>query len=380
MLDRPSPAVDGLKRAERIAASIEAAILAGQFPLGERLGNEADLARQNGVSRWTMREAIAILEQAGSIVARRGGGGGLFVAAPPSELARNAIGTYFEFAHVPIAAINATRLALAGVAIDLAIQRLDAGQRADLAAMLLRSEAGGVAAVSAVAEARKLLREVSGNTALILFLAALSDIVLYSSWASALDDTTFVALIDRLTATNRQLVLAVLANRREAAIAAEAASLETVSELHAASSVSGNFRSVPNAAERAYALYPGSRPTKKAEAVAWAIRQRIADESLAPGDHLGSESSLMARHGAGRPVLREAVRILERLGVAAMQRGGASGLVVTSPDPARIIALARAYLARAGTSPAEREAVRRALDSRPPNPASKLLRAIAGDD
>ena len=52
---------------------------------GDRLGREEDLAREFGVSRPTLREALRVLSSAHLIRASKGPGGGIFVAATPEQ-------------------------------------------------------------------------------------------------------------------------------------------------------------------------------------------------------------------------------------------------------------------------------------------------------
>lgn len=63
---------------ERLAQSIRLGVLVG----GERLPPERELAETLGVSRVTLREAIAALRDAALVESRRGRGGGTFVVAP----------------------------------------------------------------------------------------------------------------------------------------------------------------------------------------------------------------------------------------------------------------------------------------------------------
>jgi hypothetical protein len=231
-----------------------------------------------------------------------------------------------------------------------------------------------------MAQAREKLRHLAHNRALDLFLAALADVGMHSCWMSGLDDDAFVALIDRLTFATRRYCLAVAAEQLESAMEAEAEGIVIADELYAASSVSGRFPSAANAFDRAYALYPSAHPAKKAERVAWALRQQICDERLEPGTVLGSEEALMRRHDVGRPVLREAIRVIERLGLAEMRRGGASGLTVIAPQPSHIIRLARDYLRRDGTSEEERREVASALEGiERDNPVARLMMAMVKD-
>jgi GntR family transcriptional regulator len=55
-------------------------IAAGELAPGERLGAERELAQRLGVSRSTVRGALADLERSGTIVRTRGRSGGIFVA------------------------------------------------------------------------------------------------------------------------------------------------------------------------------------------------------------------------------------------------------------------------------------------------------------
>jgi DNA-binding FadR family transcriptional regulator len=60
------------------------AIRLGVAPVGERLPPERDLATRLGVSRATVREALAALQRAGFVESRRGRYGGTFVRALPA--------------------------------------------------------------------------------------------------------------------------------------------------------------------------------------------------------------------------------------------------------------------------------------------------------
>lgn len=62
------------------------------------------------------------------------------------------------------------------------------------------------------------------------------------------------------------------------------------------------------------------------------IKREIIEQGWPVGEVLGSEDDLLARYGVGRPVLRQAVRLLEHQSVATMRRGPGGGLVVVEPD------------------------------------------------
>jgi DNA-binding FadR family transcriptional regulator len=64
---------------ELVLEQIRTAIILGRFKPGEALPPERQLAEFMGVSRMTVREAVAVLAGEGILDVRRGRGGGLFV-------------------------------------------------------------------------------------------------------------------------------------------------------------------------------------------------------------------------------------------------------------------------------------------------------------
>jgi GntR family transcriptional regulator, transcriptional repressor for pyruvate dehydrogenase complex len=75
---------------EEAAEQIAEKVRAGALRVGEKLPGERTLAAQMEISRPTLREAIAVLVEAGLLTVRRGPGGGMFVATEvvPVELVR----------------------------------------------------------------------------------------------------------------------------------------------------------------------------------------------------------------------------------------------------------------------------------------------------
>ena len=75
------------KLAEQTALAVRNDIAANGWRVGERVANESELPDRYGVSQWTIRQAIRMLELHGVVVARRGQGGGLFVGSPDPTFA-----------------------------------------------------------------------------------------------------------------------------------------------------------------------------------------------------------------------------------------------------------------------------------------------------
>lgn len=74
------------------------------------------------------------------------------------------------------------------------------------------------------------------------------------------------------------------------------------------------------------------RVPKAAELIAGDIRRRVATGRLRPGDLLPGEAELMCEFGVSRPVLREALRILECESIITVTRGARGGGRVCTPD------------------------------------------------
>src|SRR6188474_3964988 len=70
----PLQAVENRRLYRQIADQIAALIERGEYPVGARLPPERDLARQLGVSRPSVREALIALEVEGYVEVRMGSG------------------------------------------------------------------------------------------------------------------------------------------------------------------------------------------------------------------------------------------------------------------------------------------------------------------
>ena len=78
---------------KQIAEQLRAAIVAGQFKIGQRLPTEDELAQRFGVSRPSVREALKRLAAQNLVRAKRGPTGGNFVVQPSyAELAESLSG------------------------------------------------------------------------------------------------------------------------------------------------------------------------------------------------------------------------------------------------------------------------------------------------
>jgi GntR family transcriptional regulator, transcriptional repressor for pyruvate dehydrogenase complex len=112
---------------DKVAAEIRAHVSRARLRPGDRLGREEDLARQFGVSRPTLREALRLLASSHLIRASKGRGGGIFVAATPEEgIARNVSASVADMLSADIVDIDElieSRLLLEVPIAGLAAQR-----------------------------------------------------------------------------------------------------------------------------------------------------------------------------------------------------------------------------------------------------------------
>ncbi|MGI9186143.1 MAG: FadR/GntR family transcriptional regulator [Gaiellales bacterium] len=123
---------------ERIVRRLGEAIGSGVLQPGERLPPEVELAERLDVAPMTLRQALAILRDAGYVETRRGRGAGTFVVddiAQPLGKARR-IPTHEELRD-----LVDWRRAIAGETAYLAAARADAGARQRIADAAARAEA-----------------------------------------------------------------------------------------------------------------------------------------------------------------------------------------------------------------------------------------------
>ena len=117
---------------QRVAASLTDAIDRGEYPIGARLPNERSLAARLGVSRTTLRQALAELARNGVVRRRVGRGGGTFVREPIVErLAGSPAGLTAELQRQGMrAGANVVHVAVVPAARDIAgALALDPGER-----------------------------------------------------------------------------------------------------------------------------------------------------------------------------------------------------------------------------------------------------------
>lgn len=101
------------------------------------------------------------------------------------------------------------------------------------------------------------------------------------------------------------------------------------------------------------------------ESVLARIEERLVDGRLRPGDHLPPERSLAAEFGVARSSVREAVRVLEAMGLIRTQTGSGptSGAIIIARPLGGMQALMRLQVAASGFPVADVVSTRLLLES-----------------
>lgn len=130
---------------ELVAERIRVYVLTERLQPGDRLGREEDLARDFGVSRPTLREALRLLSSEHLIRASKGPGGGIFVAATPEEgiglSVSSTVASMLDAQSIEIDELLETRMLLEIPLAGLAAQRAREEDLAQLGALLAEADA-----------------------------------------------------------------------------------------------------------------------------------------------------------------------------------------------------------------------------------------------
>lgn len=128
----------------QIAEQLRAAIVNGQFKIGERLPTEDELAQRYGVSRPSVREALKRLAAQNLVRARRGPTGGNFVVQPSyEELAGSLSGAatlLVGMGALDIEEIIEARRILQGSCLQQAVNKVDEQHLTNIRAALKRQQ------------------------------------------------------------------------------------------------------------------------------------------------------------------------------------------------------------------------------------------------
>jgi DNA-binding FadR family transcriptional regulator len=174
----PQGRADRRSVSEQVAESIRGHMQRAGLRPGDRLGREEDLARQFGVSRPTLREALRLLSSSHLIRASKGPGGGIFVAATAEEgigrSVSDSVASMLSAQSITMDELLETRMLFEVPLVGLAAQRATEDDVERLRAVLAeadeRPDDGDVVA-SVDARLHRLLSEIAGNRLAAAFTA-----------------------------------------------------------------------------------------------------------------------------------------------------------------------------------------------------------------
>lgn len=160
--------------ADILAGQIRNDIILRGWPVGERLGFEADLVDRYNIGRAQLREAIRILENHSVVRMQRGIGGGMVVDAPDGSAVVRAVSLYLRYRGLNTDHMYELREAIESATLRLAVERLSDEGIARLNATIERERTWPDDDFRAVShDLHAVIAELSGNRVLPLLLSVL---------------------------------------------------------------------------------------------------------------------------------------------------------------------------------------------------------------
>lgn len=324
-----------------VAHRIARDIIDNGWEQGYLIGREPKLLEQYAISRDTFREALRVLEWQGLITTRRGRSGGLMVAKPSKDAILNILRTYLALTDITFSEVMEVRRRLERLAVRLATIRLTDESVPRIQALLEESVAPSASTVEEIVKHLRLIHEigrVSGNSVLGLFIAPLDYVALDFVDLDKLSGD----LLKRTRASGRKilrkLVAAIVDNEEEAAI-------ENVNDYIQLTENVAQFASKSIDCEPStYPQWFEFGQKKFAHTLIYRIRQDIRRQGLTAGTRLGSEVDLIKKYEVSRSILREALRILELIGITESRTGPYGGVFVDRADPDNTVEAAAQFL------------------------------------
>jgi DNA-binding FadR family transcriptional regulator len=314
----PVTASPSRKLASMVAERIASDVARDGLQEGDVVGSEAELLVRYDVSRAVFREAVRLLEHQEVGRMRRGPGGGLVVTTPTLESAFDAAMVYLIHTHVSLDEVLDVRLALEAAAASLAAERRDEDGIMRLRDLVRREASGDLASPR---DLHGLVAGLSSNPALEFFVDLLTRMA--SVFTPEVLSSDRVDVVEATCGAHAKIVESIVAGNEGQAAGRMRRHLKAEADY-----LSTHLPSEP----RLGAVFGASAGDHKlAEHVARELFADIGATGRQVGAPLGSEPELMERFGVSRAIMREAARLLEHHGIAAMRRGPGGGLFVSEP-------------------------------------------------
>jgi len=315
--------------AHETAAALQRDLMTSGWRSGDMVGTLPNIRQRYGVGRLAFREAICILEMRGWVESRRGGGGGLVLTLPTVQ---------------DLSTLTMVYLCLKDARTD---QLIEARRSVHQAIVRKLATRGG--------ERRALCEFRSTTTALQIDSHASLPSLGFSRWLAAqTGNRCFAFLMDFVLelyeesagthsftqiAEEEMLWNAICSKDKHRADLALDRYLSCIECLRP-----GEKLDMPRA-------FPRTASSGSATHVARLTRVLIGEIARSgqcgPID-LGTEDDICSRHRLHYEVVRQAIRVLEDIGVVVSRRGGQGGLTSRDPDLALVIDLIPPLLCQRG--------------------------------
>lgn len=299
---------DDGKRAHEFAALMQREFVGSGRQSGEVIGTVSGLRQRYGLGRWAFREAIGILQMRGQLESRRGVGGGLVLSQPSTQ---------------DLAKLMLVHLCLKGACVDQIIEARRTIHRAVVRNLMsdarCRFGPKGLSNVSRPSQSFSYwLAAQTGNRAfdfLMEFVTALYDECASENSIEPVADER--PLLDAIRSGNESRARSALDDFLDATERLQAGEKVTFWQMF-----------------KCHALRTST--THASRLAQWLLKE-IAQRGDRGSIDLGSEAEIGERHGLDRNIVRQAIRMLEDIGVAVPRRGRLGGLNSREPDFAAVV-------------------------------------------
>jgi GntR family transcriptional repressor for pyruvate dehydrogenase complex len=133
---------------QNVIDQIQEAVLQGKLQAGEKLPAERELTELFGTSRWTLREALRVLEQKGLITIKTGARGGAFVRTVHHDTVSESLALLIRSQKVLLKDLAEFREGIEGIVAALAASRATARDIEGLKSLLEEAKSNMKAGVS----------------------------------------------------------------------------------------------------------------------------------------------------------------------------------------------------------------------------------------
>lgn len=117
--------IESKRTFEEISSKVKALVFEGTLKPGDRLPSEQELAKQFGVGRQSVREALRLLELSGFVSIQKGYGGGPIVQDTISTRIRNLYLDAFRLEKITVAEFTSARMAIEKAILNEVIDKAD---------------------------------------------------------------------------------------------------------------------------------------------------------------------------------------------------------------------------------------------------------------